>query len=177
MKIYRGTRGPTGIAAVTVEDSTAVSSLAARRDLRNHSPDGLDWGYLGSGPSQLSLALLADHFGAGTGAIRLATTLYQDFKFALVARLPRDGWTLTGKQIGQELCRLATDDEAHFWGRVVSALDIELFTAAITASGKEPEPAELRRAAAKIILDSFPVSEDYALRQVARHYEQEGQPG
>jgi uncharacterized protein (DUF2249 family) len=33
--------------------------LPIRYDLRNHSPDGGEWGYHGSGPAQLSLALLA----------------------------------------------------------------------------------------------------------------------
>jgi hypothetical protein len=36
------------------------SALDPRSDLRNHSPDGFNWGYGGSGPAQLSLALTAD---------------------------------------------------------------------------------------------------------------------
>ena len=175
MKTYQGTRGTDGQAAVTVEESTAVSSLAGRRDLRNHSPDGLEWGYAGSGPAQLALALLADHFGAGPGGVRLTTALYQDFKFEVVARLPRDGWTLTSEQIGQALCRLATEDEAHFWSRVIGALDAELFGAAVEKTGQDPDPAELQTAAVQIIRRSLPVSEDYARRQVATYYRQEGQ--
>lgn len=31
--------------------------------LRNHSPDGFEWGYAGSGPSQLALAILLDFTG------------------------------------------------------------------------------------------------------------------
>ena len=37
--------------------------LDSRRDLWNHSPTGFEWGYCGSGPAQLALALLADHLG------------------------------------------------------------------------------------------------------------------
>ncbi len=36
--------------------------LGPRLDLANHSPDGFSWGYGGSGPAQLALAILADHF-------------------------------------------------------------------------------------------------------------------
>lgn len=37
-----------------------------REDLKHlvlHSPDGFEWGYYGSGPSDLALAILADFFG------------------------------------------------------------------------------------------------------------------
>jgi hypothetical protein len=34
--------------------------LDLRLDLRNHSPDGVEWGYDGSGPHQLALAVTAD---------------------------------------------------------------------------------------------------------------------
>ena len=172
MKTYQGTRGQNGIAIVTVQGSSP-SPLAARRKLRKHSPDGFEWGYAGSGPTQLALAILADHFGPGRE--RLATALYVDFKFAVVARLPRDGWTLTTEQIGQELCRLATEDEAHFWGRVVGTLDVDLFEAAIVATGKDPDPAELQAAAVRIITPGFAISEDYARRLVADYYAREGQ--
>jgi len=50
---------------------------------RNHSPDGFSWGYSGSGPSQLALALLLE--------VCLdkdqAQAHYQDFKFDVVAGL------------------------------------------------------------------------------------------
>ena len=171
MKTYQGTRGPNGIAIVTVQGSS-TSPLAARRKLRKHSPDGFEWGYAGSGPTQLALALLADHFGPGRE--RLATALYVDFKFAVVAGLPRDGWTLTTEQIGQELCRLATDNEAHFWWYVIRALDLDLFEAANETTGEDPDPAELQAAVVQIIAPAFAISEDYARRLVAEHYAREG---
>ena len=34
--------------------------ISARYDLVNHSPDGFEFGYAGSGPTQLALAVLAD---------------------------------------------------------------------------------------------------------------------
>jgi hypothetical protein len=53
--------------------------------LRRHSPGGGAWGYRGSGPAQLSLALLLC-FTTETEALRR----YQHFKEDLVAPLPID---------------------------------------------------------------------------------------
>jgi hypothetical protein len=63
--------------------------------LFNHSPDGFQWGYGGSGPSQLALAILLD-FTEGDG--ELALHCYQDFKFQHVAGFG-DEWQLSGKTI------------------------------------------------------------------------------
>lgn len=92
MKRYQGSRC-NGEALVEVNGAC----LDPRLDLRNHSPSGFEWGYAGSGPAQLALAILADHLGDGSKAL----SLYQDFKFAVIARLPREGWTLTSEQIQQ----------------------------------------------------------------------------
>lgn len=53
----------------------------------NHSPDGFSWGYGGSGPSQLALALLLE---AGLDDER-AVRLHQDFKHDFVANWSHDG--------------------------------------------------------------------------------------
>ena len=58
MKIYQGIRDEEGC-VVTVNDAL----LDPRMDLRRYSSDGFEWGYEGSGPHQLALAILADHFG------------------------------------------------------------------------------------------------------------------
>ena len=52
----------------------------------NHSPDGFCWGYCGSGPSQLALALML-HF---TEDEELARALYIPFKFKIVSCLNAD---------------------------------------------------------------------------------------
>lgn len=52
----------------------------------NHSPDGFNWGYGGSGPAQLALAIL---LAAGIRSER-AVTLHQAFKWAFIATLPRE---------------------------------------------------------------------------------------
>ena len=47
----------------------------------NHSPDGFNWGYGGSGPAQLALAIMLELTGKPDG--------YQDFKFRFIAGLPQ----------------------------------------------------------------------------------------
>jgi uncharacterized protein DUF6166 len=95
MKTYTGYRTPQGcVVKVHAGDGTA-RELPLRLDLRNHSPTGPEWGYAGSGPAQLALALAADVLGDDEAA----QDVYQDLKFKLVGRLPHDGWSLTETQI------------------------------------------------------------------------------
>ena len=94
MKRYVGRRE--GYAA---DVSVNGRPLNPRLDLWNHSPTGFEWGYGGSGPAQLALALLADHFGNDQQAVEL----HHYFKCEVVAKLPKQGWTLTSEQITQAL--------------------------------------------------------------------------
>lgn len=56
----------------------------------NHSPDGFAWGYGGSGPAQLALAILLDHGLNKEQAI----ALHQRFKAAHLATLPKGPFRL-----------------------------------------------------------------------------------
>lgn len=87
MKTYAGKRTDRG-AIVTVNDDHGLRELDARRDLFNHSPNGFEWGYGGSGPAQLALALCADVLGDDKRAVRI----HQRFKFAVVAGIATDEW-------------------------------------------------------------------------------------
>ena len=78
--------------------------LDPRFDLWEHSSTGFEWGYGGSGPAQLALALLADHLGDDERAV----ALHQDFKWAVVVKLSRPTWTLTSDQIEQAVQSLIT---------------------------------------------------------------------
>jgi len=83
--------------------------LDPRRDLMNHSPAGFGWGYGGSGPAQLTLAVLADFLGDDEAARKA----YQSFKFEVVGRLPQgEGWTLTGRQVADSraVCELVAGE-------------------------------------------------------------------
>jgi len=70
------------------------SSLPFHLELRNHSPTGFAWGYNGSGPAQLALALLMDALGDA----ELALKHYQDFKWKVVAGW-HGRWSITAKEI------------------------------------------------------------------------------
>ena len=89
MKTYGGRRE--GSAAIVTVNGRPLS---LRLDLYNHSPTGFEWGYCGSGPAQLALAILADYLGNDQEALEF----YQRFKWAVVAGLP-GRWTLTGRDI------------------------------------------------------------------------------
>lgn len=52
-----------------------------------HSPDGFEFGYGGSGPSDLARSILADLLGSDG----LDPRMYQDFKFEFIATLEGDG--------------------------------------------------------------------------------------
>ena len=52
--------------------------------LVNHSPDGFNWGYGGSGPAQLALAICVRLYGEKIGVM-----VYQDFKWNVIAKLPQ----------------------------------------------------------------------------------------
>ena len=98
-KTYIGTPhrdSMSGQSLVTVCDDQKSEPLPLRLDLFNHSPTGFSWGYGGSGPAQLALALLADALGDDDRAIRL----HQCFKFKVVACWPEgERWWITADQI------------------------------------------------------------------------------
>lgn len=56
----------------------------------NHSPDGFMWGYQGSGPAQLALAVLYEV----TGDEKQAVALHQTFKREVIGILPQDDFVI-----------------------------------------------------------------------------------
>lgn len=75
--------------------------LPLRLDLANKSPTGFAWGYNGSGPAQLALALCADALADDEAAL----SLFQDFKARVVGRLDQDApWTLSAGEVRRH-CR------------------------------------------------------------------------
>ncbi len=63
----------------------------------NHSPDGFNWGYSGSGPSQLALAVVLELTGKSDG--------YQDFKWKHIATLPQTDFEIEFSFIKEEAGR------------------------------------------------------------------------
>jgi hypothetical protein len=103
MKTYEGRRE--GYAVIVTVDGRR---LKPRLDLFNHSPTGFEWGYPGSGPAQLALAILADHLANDEQALNL----HQRFKWAVIAELPSKRWTLTPPEIDQALQNIREQEVA-----------------------------------------------------------------
>jgi hypothetical protein len=128
--LYRAERTPGAGGPATVEifrrtqqQERRVGLLNPRCDLRNHSPDGFQWGYAGSGPAQLALALcvhsliaeLIDNADAGTDVAsrsrvalceRRALAVYQNFKFTILAGQQADRWSMDDVQIRDAITAL-----------------------------------------------------------------------
>lgn len=94
--VYQGRRDST--APVGKECTVRVDGepLDTRYDLLSASPSGFEWGYGGSAPAQLAIALLAHAHDE-----EFAADHYQWFKREVVSELPEDGWTLSKTEIKQ----------------------------------------------------------------------------
>lgn len=111
MKTYKGQREGTdnyvGETIVSVVDSNGIQhQLTPERSLRlrNHSPTGFNWGYGGSGPSQLALALLLDL----TNDEKIAQDRYIDFRNQYVSGWS-DSWEITEQTINEWLNNVGTN--------------------------------------------------------------------
>lgn len=93
MKVYEGGRSLAG-AVVTVDGKP----LPPRYDLKKLSPAGFEWTYEGAGPSQLALALLADHLGDDQKALQH----HEAFMRAVIVDLD-NAWRLTSSDIDDAL--------------------------------------------------------------------------
>ena len=62
---------------------------ARSQKIVNHSPDGFNWGYGGSGPAQLALAILLRFLKKGKAVAR-----YQQFKWDVIAELPQSDFEI-----------------------------------------------------------------------------------
>lgn len=103
MNSYEGRRDPDGAAIVRVRrPGKPLRPLRPRLDLAKHSPTGFEWGYGGSGPAQLALAILADVLGDDEKAARY----HQWFKFMVIAKLPHDRWLLTVDDVHGAVARI-----------------------------------------------------------------------
>ncbi|MGV0949266.1 MAG: DUF6166 domain-containing protein [Azonexus sp.] len=106
--IYQGRRVPSVIVLVLDEATKKSKTLnpCHSQDV-NHSPAKFDWGYQGSGPSQLALALLLDAIGetpieqrpSPETATVLAERWYQQFKNDHVSNWGDDTFRITQAEI------------------------------------------------------------------------------
>lgn len=84
-RIERRESGEVKCKAIPLDKKGPPYYLDTRTDLVNHSPTGFDVGYVGSGPAQLSLAILADASSDET-----ALEKYHDFKWEFISDVELD---------------------------------------------------------------------------------------
>jgi hypothetical protein len=96
-RTYDGFDDGKGAAVFVSAPGQQMAPLPLRCDIVNHSPRGFAWGYTGSGPAQLALAILADYFGCA----HAARAHRQLFKFAAISRIQEKHWSMTGSDIAR----------------------------------------------------------------------------
>jgi hypothetical protein len=106
MKTYRGNRERGKVWIESPDYEGGWRDLPLRLEVFNHSPSGFEWGYLGSGPAQLALAILCDYLGEP----QLAVRFYEEFKEDIVARWKGDEWTFTEQEIEEWFNKAARDE-------------------------------------------------------------------
>lgn len=105
--IYKGYRHSDGVGNQLVTKDDDILDPRPSREIWNHSPDGFNWGYHGSGPAQLALALLYDVTKDEVVSVRL----HQEFKRSFVAAWG-DTWGITDAYIREWIS--STLEEAQF---------------------------------------------------------------
>ncbi len=80
---------------MNLRDETVLDPKPSQ-EIMNHSPDGFNWGYSGSGPSQLALAMLLEVYGSKQVALKF----YNRFTKEVIAHMP-ERWVLTDEAIRQ----------------------------------------------------------------------------
>jgi len=128
MKVYSGSRDAKGnTVVIVIETDGEARQLPLRLDLANHSPTGFEWGYGGSGPAQLALAIIADVINAPEGhrppeffdegkdaeCRHRAVKLHQDFKWRFIAPLTKDQWNITERQVREFIAEQAEHEARH----------------------------------------------------------------
>jgi hypothetical protein len=91
--VYEGRRRyPGGPPEVTCDGFPFVAADSLK--VCNHSPNGFEWGYGGSGPAQLALALLLEVCVEET-----AVELHQEFKWCVVSSWQADHWRVSTREL------------------------------------------------------------------------------
>lgn len=116
---FAGVRTPRAV-RVWVQTGASMYPLAPRNDVRNHSPDGFEWGFGGSGPAQLALAICLELLD-GPEAEARALRCYQDVKWRFIGRLEGNTWTLSAADVREYIAEL----EARAGARILTDRECE----------------------------------------------------
>ena len=107
MRTYIGTRvhgrEPMTVPMIYVNyisDELKVTNQPLKHICR-HSPDGFEWGYGGSGPSDTALSIMVDHFThqGVENPRKKADLVYQDFKWKFISVALESGFVVNEAQI------------------------------------------------------------------------------
>jgi len=92
-KLYRGKREKTHEYEVSI-----TINKEPLRHIVKHSPTGMEWGYGGSGPSDLALSILNNYF---EDDLDKALDIYQAFKFDKITLMNKWEWILGKVEIDE----------------------------------------------------------------------------
>jgi hypothetical protein len=107
-KSYVGTRDKNDNAVVRVTDGQTRRALPICRNIVSHS-HGFEWGYAGSGPAQLALAILADFLEDPEKALRY----HQKFKSMVILGLPKQGWELQESVVREAVNQIEAEENSR----------------------------------------------------------------
>lgn len=72
--------------------------------IKFHSPTGMEFGYGGSGPSDLAFNICTQYANSNVeGFMDSVRQVYQDFKWEFIAKMPWEGGTISGAAIREWL--------------------------------------------------------------------------
>lgn len=87
---------------VLVWDGSRHRPLSPMLSLLRKSPTGFEWGYGGSGPAQLSFAILWSVYQDEDFCL----STYQEFKYHVISRLEKRAWTISESEVKSWMDRM-----------------------------------------------------------------------
>lgn len=110
------------------------------QEVHNHSPDGFSWGYNGSGPSQLALAILLNE----TGSVNLTFDYYGLFKEMFISAVPTSETPFTIKSNEVRRFLEITDKYRDVKGPSAYTSELKALRAEIFARQHLGDPSETK---------------------------------
>jgi hypothetical protein len=107
-RMFRGNNSHAEAAVIDEGGNEFIEKLNTCNDIRNHSPDGFEWGYGGSGPAQLALALCVDALRreGKPWPVQRAQRIYQHLKADVIASHHEEQWRLSWYDVTQYVERM-----------------------------------------------------------------------
>tara|TARA_Y100000310_G_C20614302_1_gene779779 strand:+ start:685 stop:1068 length:384 start_codon:yes stop_codon:yes gene_type:complete len=96
-RTYHGFRNMNKVPIVSFtygENSAEILTPEKSWEINKYSPDGFEWGYSGSGPRQLALALLLEHYNK-----KIAKKLSLEFLKNVVSFFDEENWLMSEEDI------------------------------------------------------------------------------